>query len=220
MPSKTKVGLKAIGTQPLRGRRTWVAALLLTVMAVSAQMAAQQTPESLHFAAPVIAVTYDLERAKVANTSCGCFWLKGSSADLAVPFYRGLSIAGSFGGGHASSNQSGAGLSKISYLAGPRYTFNTSHLFRVTRGPQIFGQALFGGTHGFNGPFPIPGAIPSSANSYAMQFGGGLDLPFAGGFNLRAFDLDYVRTALPNNGTNTQNDLRVAFGVSYRFSKN
>jgi hypothetical protein len=218
MPSKWKSAIKAIETQPLCGRTMWTAAVLFGVMAASGHAAAQQqTPDKFHFGGPVVAATFDLERAKVANVACGCFWLKGGSVDLAVPFYRGLSMAGSFGGGHATSNHSGGGLSKLSYLAGPRYTFDTSHFTGVPRSPQIFGEALFGGTHGFNSTFPAPGAAPSSANSFAMQFGGGMDILLRGGFGVRAIEVDYVHTALPNNGTNTQSDLRIAFGVSYHF---
>lgn len=215
MPSKRKIAIIAIGTQWLRGRMAWIAALLLGVLAASGQAIAQQqqqAPAKFHFEAPVVAVTYDLERAKVANVGCGCFWLQGGSVDLAVPFYRGLSVAGTVGGGHATDNGSGAGLSKISYMAGPRYTFGIPRT-------QIFGEALFGGTHGFDGIFPAAGAVESSANSYAMQIGGGVDLLVHGGFGVRVFEVDYVRTALPNSGSNTQNDLRIAFGLSYHFNR-
>jgi outer membrane immunogenic protein len=214
MPSTREIAIVAIRTQRLGGRMTWTAALLLGVMAASGQAVAQQqqTPSKFHFGAPSVAVTYDFERAKVSNVSCGCFWLKGGSADLAVPFYRGLSVAGSIGGDHATGNP-GGGLSKISYMAGPRYTFGVPST-------RIFGEALFGGVHAFDGTFPATGAVPSSANSYAMQIGGGLDLMLHGGFALRAFEVDYVRTALPNNGSNTQNDLRLAFGLSYHFNVN
>jgi hypothetical protein len=30
--------------------------------------------------------------------------------------------------------------------------------------------------------------------------------------------IDYVHTSLPNNGSNSENDLRVAFGHLYRFT--
>jgi hypothetical protein len=203
----------------LNRRMMLVAALLFGVL-VPGKVVAQQSANGFHFGGPVVAVTYDLERAKVANTNCGCFWLNGGSAEVAVPFYRGLGIVGSIGGGHASSSNPGAGLSKISYFFGPRYTIDTAHL-GMTHGPQIFGQALFGGAHGFDSVFPASStAVTSSANSYAMEFGGGVDFLLHHGFGVRAFEIDYVRTALPNNGSNTQNDLRLAFGVSYHFRTN
>ena len=216
MPSKKKIAIDAIATQPLRGRMTWIAALLLGTMAASAQMSAQaRPPDKPRFDAPEIAVTYDLERAKIANIGCGCFWLQGGSVDLSVPLYKGLGVAGRFGGGDASNIKPGVNLSEFSYLAGPRYTFGGSRW----HGTEMFGEALFGGAHGFNSIFPTGGGVASTANSYAMQFGGGLDVRLSKSFGLRAFELDYVRTALPNNGTNTQNDLRLAFGLSYSFNR-
>jgi len=220
MPSRTKIAIRGIGAQPLRGsvigRLILLAALLPGAMVAPAQAAAQQAPDKVHFSAPVVAVTYDLERAKIAGTSCGCFWLQGGSAEVAVPFYKGLGVAGSFSGETASNIQPGVGLSKLSYIAGPRYTFDTSR-GRHAAGVQIFGEGLFGGAHGFSGIFPANGGVTPTANSYAMRIGGGMDIVLRNGFGVRAFEVDYVRTGLPNGGTNTQNDLRLAFGLSYRF---
>jgi len=212
MPSKRKVEVRVIG-QPLGRATRWMAMLLLGATAGSlATMQAQaQDPDKFHFSSPEVAVTYDVERAKISPINCGCFWFQGGSVDVAVPFYKGWSIAGSFEGAHASNIQPGVDSNKLSYLAGPRYT--------VGKRANIFGEALFGGVHGFDSIFPAPGAATSSANSYAMQFGGGVDIPLGGGLGLRAVQVDYVRTALPNNGTNTQNDLHLAFGISYRFNK-
>jgi hypothetical protein len=36
---------------------------------------------------------------------------------------------------------------------------------------------------------------------------------------VRAFELDYVRTNLANNGSDYQNHLRLAFGVSYHIQR-
>ena len=33
---------------------------------------------------------------------------------------------------------------------------------------------------------------------------------------VRVLELDFLRTSLPNNAANSQNDLRIAFGLSYR----
>ena len=219
MPSRKdvpmKLAAKVAGERALRGSTVFIAALLLGAMAASVQASAQQSPDKAHFSAPAVAVTYDLERAKIASVGCGCFWLQGGGVDVAVPFYRGLSLAGSFEGGHASNIKPGVNLSKISYLAGPRYTFSgrSGAMSRL----QVYGEGLFGGTHAFDGLFPVAGGVNSSANSYAMQFGGGLDVVAHNGFGVRVFEVDYVRTALANNGTNTQNDLRLAFGLSYHF---
>jgi hypothetical protein len=39
------------------------------------------------------------------------------------------------------------------------------------------------------------------------------------GFGVRAFEVDYLRTSLPNNASNSQNDLRIAFGLTYHTGK-
>jgi len=211
MPSKSDLAVEAIGKQQLYLRMTWIAvALLLGVASAPAQAAGQRQSPDLH--SPVIAVTYDLERAKAAAIGGSDFWLQGGGVDIAVPFYKGLSIAGSFSGEHASNIQPGVDLGKLSYLAGPRYTFNTPHV-------AIFGEGLFGGAHGFDSIFPVAGGSTPAANSFAMQIGGGMDIPLHKGFGIRAFEVDYVRTGLPNNGSNTQSDLRLAFGFSYHFGR-
>lgn len=50
-----------------------------------------------------------------------------------------------------------------------------------------------------------------------MQLGGGVNVALAKVYGLRVVELDYVHTNLPNNAANSQNDLRVAFGLSYRY---
>jgi hypothetical protein len=211
MSSKRKFQVEAIGRQLLDSRIRLIAALLvLGIVSTTARATAQRQSSGLR--SPIVAVTYDLERAKTAAIGGGGFWLQGGGVDVAVPFYKGLGIAGSFSGEHAANIQPGVSISKLSYLAGPRYTFGRSRF-------QVFGEGLFGGAHGFDSIFPTASGVMPTANSYAMQLGGGVDVPLRHGFGVRALELDYVRTALPNNGTNSQNDLRVAFGASYRFNR-
>ena len=198
--------------------------LLCAVLMTAAAACAQQAHSNLlpGIASADVALTYNLERAKIASSNCGCFWLNGASAEVAVPVYRGFSAAASFGGATASNIAPGVDLSKFSYVFGPRYTYNISrYTDRYTKrhAAQIFGEALFGGAHGFNSVFPAAGGSTNTANSFAMQLGGGLDVALSRGFGVRALQLDYVRTSLSNNASNTQNDFRIAFGVTYRFAK-
>jgi hypothetical protein len=53
----------------------------------------------------------------------------------------------------------------------------------------------------------------------ALDAGGGVNILFSERFGVRLLEADYVRTALPNNGSNVQNDLRVSFGVTYRLGR-
>ncbi len=58
----------------------------------------------------------------------------------------------------------------------------------------------------------------TSANSFAVQAGGGVNLYLTRSFGIRLLQADYVRTTLPNAAANTQNDLRLAFGITYHCS--
>jgi hypothetical protein len=139
-----------------------------------------------------------------------------------VTFWKGLGIAASLTGDHASNITPGVDANKITYLAGPRYTW-TAWQGDVTaadnRRLQVFGQALFGGTHSFNSYYPALPAATSSANSLAIQAGGGLNLYLTRNLGLRLLEADYVRTALPNTASNLQNDMRLSVGLTYHIGR-
>ena len=204
----------------IRNRATLLTvAALLGVLSAPAH-AQQKTMERLHFGSPEAAATFDIERAKIANSDCSCFWLRGGSGEVAVRFYPAWSLVGSFAGSHASNVQPGTDVGRLTWLIGPRFRVDGSRFtgpIASGHGSHLFGQFLAGGTHGFDGVFPTRSGVAPSANSYALEAGGGLEISQARGFNLRAFEIDYVRTALPNSATNTQNDLRLAFGLAYSF---
>lgn len=163
-----------------RGGLALTATLLLG--ASMAAFACAQTRAATSYRAwentPELALTYDLERAKIVNTSCACFWLQGGSIEAAVPLTRGFRIAGSFTGQSAANIQPGVNLSKLTYLARPRYTVSSSR-FTGHHNSKVFGDLLFGGVHGFNSVFPGSGAPAPTAKSFALQIGGGptLHLP-------------------------------------------
>jgi outer membrane protein OmpA-like peptidoglycan-associated protein len=199
----------------IRGR-----VLLLSAFMMAGTMAwGQQTPSPAK-EEPVsidLAVTYSPERTQLVPGEC-CFWLQGAGADAAVTFWKGFGIAAAVNGEHTSNYEPGWDVNKISYLAGPRYTFNawtgssgTPDRPRL----QIFLQGLAGGVHAFDGVFPSGSVLVPSANSYAIQAGGGLNLILTRHWGVRPFEADYVRTALPNGAGDAQNDLRLAAGVSY-----
>jgi outer membrane protein OmpA-like peptidoglycan-associated protein len=74
---------------------------------------------------------------------------------------------------------------------------------------------LFGGVHGFDGLYPADGGSTTSASSFAIQAGGGLNLYLTKHWGVRLLEADYVRNELPNASDGVQNDLRLAFGVTY-----
>ena len=190
-------------------------ALLMTTLLVGAQTTAPSHNISID-----AGITWSPEHARVVNQSCACFWLQGASGDASVNFYRGLGAAVELTEGTASNIQPGVNLSKFTYAAGPRYswTLGKGTGDKPAKHPaRIFGQALFGQAHGYNSVFPTPNGTVSSANSYSIDLGGGIDLALAHNFGIRLAQLDWVRTALPNTSSNTQDDLRLGFGASYRF---
>ena len=181
-------------------------------------VASAQTPSSKPSAeGPVtdVAATFTVERAKVQASACSCFWLKGGSGDAAVTFYHGLGVALNITAEHATNIVQGINLGKFSAMVGPRYTLNTGHLGRHR--VRVFGEALFGGVHGYDSLFPTSNGNVYSIGAFSMQAGVGSDVDIAHGFAIRPFEVDYVRTTLPNNGSNTQNDLRLAAGLAFRF---
>jgi len=167
-----------------------------------------------------LAITYAPERAQSVPGQC-CFWMQGGGGDAAATFWKGFGIAASLTGEHISNYLPDMAVHRIAYLAGPRYTYTawTSHAGSAagSRFIQVFGQGLFGGAHGFDGVYPSGSGTTSSASSFALQIGGGINLFFTRNLGVRLLELDYVRTALPNNAANAQEDLRLAFGVAYHF---
>jgi opacity protein-like surface antigen len=198
-------------TTTLRGCVLLVAALVLA-LAAQAQQAVTRVSTDL-------AVTYNTERAKVVSANCGCFWLQGGSVDAAVPLFRGLGAAATLAGEHTANIVPGLDLSKLAFMAGPRYSISTSRwtnrFSKLSHGTSIFGEALFGTAHGFDGSFATQSGFQNNANSLSMQFGGGLNIGLARNFGVRAIELDYVRTRFRNLADDSQNDLRLAFGVTY-----
>jgi hypothetical protein len=164
-----------------------------------------------------LAVTYTPERAQVIPNQC-CFWMQGGSVDASVTFWKRLGIAASLTGDHASDVTLGVDVNKVSYLAGPRYTYTVwAKPTGAATKPryQIFGQGLIGGVHGFDGVYPARLSTTSRANAFALQAGGGFNYYLTKHWGLRLLEVDYVRTELPNHAADLQNDLRLGFGVTY-----
>jgi hypothetical protein len=163
-----------------------------------------------------LAVTYGAERGELAPGNCGCFWLQGGGADAAVTLWKGFGITAALTGENASSNVApGVDINKIQLMAGPRYTYTAWSSAREGPRFQIFGQGLFGGVFAFNGVFPATSGAVSSASSQAVQAGSGINIFLTPHIGVRVAEADYVRNELPNNGNNTQNDLRLSAGLVF-----
>lgn len=197
--------------------------LLLGAMTFSLLTQAQQPGRRFRLPSADVAVTYNAESGKTVGSD-DRFWMQGGSLDAAFPVFHGLGVAVNLSGQHASEISSSVDLSKITFVAGPRYTFNTTRfterMLKSKRATSIFGESLFGTVHGFNGLFPsATGGTRSSANALAMQIGGGVGVSLGRGFGLRPVQVHYIYTALPNGSTDTQHDVRLGAGITYHIGR-
>ena len=195
--------------------------LLMGALNLGLMAHAELIPQ-IHLTSADVAVTYTASVAKPTQSSSS-FWMQGGGINSGFTLYHGLGLAASFIGDHNANIIPGVGITKLSYMGGPRYTYEIKDNGEKL-GTSIFGETLFGAAHAYNGVFPVtggsvPGEVKTTANAFTMQVGGGLDLTLGKRIGLRFPEIYYVRTTLPNGGSNTQNDLRLAVGVSYVFRK-
>lgn len=159
-----------------------------------------------------VGVDYNYVRANAPPGSCGCFALNGGNGWVAFNLIHSLGIVGEIASQHASNVfGSGADLTLTSYFVGPRYTLGHTRHFAP------FVQVLLGGAHASGSMAPGSSGLPGSANAFAMTAGGGLDISLTRRIALRAFEADYYLTRFDNDGSDQQNNLRIAVGVIFRF---
>jgi hypothetical protein len=159
-----------------------------------------------------MAITYTTEASKVTPGG-NTFWDQGGSIDAGIGFYRGFGLATNLTVDYASSFAPGLHLRETNIVGGPRYTYNIRP--NAKHASRLFVEAFAGGVHASGGIFPSSKGIGDRASAFAWQVGGGLDINLTKHVALRAFEADYGRTYLPNNGINVQDHLRLAIGVAY-----
>jgi len=186
-------------------------AFLCLVLASTAQ--SQGIPREANF-------RYSEQVSNAPPGTCGCFALQGAAGDLywnirqfAEGHGAGLGLTVDIGVEHTGSvNDASYGLTLTTFTAGPRF------LLLPARRLHPFAQALFGLAHSSRSQFPQGNSLESSANSFAFDLGVGADFPVNERLSVRILQLDYLRTALPNNSNNWQNNLRIGAGLTLRFS--
>jgi len=167
-----------------------------------------------------LGMTYTYKIAKLTSTHGWYFGLQGGSVDGVYwlgPRAKNLGLAFDFSGETASNISQNVNLSQVSFVAGPRYTFWKYKAPGKLSGTNVYGQALMGYVHAFNSVFPSGATVTSSANSFALQTGGGANLPLNNNWGVRLFEADYIYTQLANSYGNYQGDVRLSGGVTYRF---
>lgn len=158
-------------------------------------------------------ITYSEMHANAPVGGCGCFWINGGAGGFSVPVWRNSSAVIEAGGNHTDHiPQFNVGLSLFYGMGGIRWRVANHTRF------QPFGQALFGGVHGFDSYFPAPvGKLPTSYDtSYAGTVGGGLDIALSKHVWIRAVQADYFYSELRNLQGDRQNQIRLGAGIIFR----
>lgn len=191
-------------------------AVVVLAVGATASAAAQAGDTGEVIPRAEIAVNYSYMRANAAPGNCGCFNLNGGGTEIALRAWRSFSAVFDLTGAHAGTTSiPGQSLSLLSYTGGPRFSYPLHRGGRTRMIPFV--QGLFGAAHGFDGQFPThAGTLASSATSFALLVGGGLDLEFKHRLAVRVAQVDYGLDQLPNNVTNSENLLRVSAGVVLR----
>jgi outer membrane immunogenic protein len=161
-----------------------------------------------------VSVSYTAMVGNSPPGTCGCFLLNGGSSEGVFHVWRNVAavaqVAGNRSGQIPNSIQ---GLSLVTYMGGPRYSYLVMHRFTA------YGQFLAGGVHGFDSYFPNNDAKSTgAADSFAIAPGGGLEVGVRSWLSVRAVEAEYLMTRLPNSADTDQHNLRVSSGVVFRFS--
>ncbi len=164
-----------------------------------------------------VALNFTYKVAKISETTSR-FVLPGGSVDAAYDLggkARGLSLVAEVNGESKSAIEPNVGLTQFAVLGGARYTLHLAN--QNPHSVDLYGEVLGGGVFASNSLFPGPSSTSSSANSGALQAGGGINIRLTHCISLRLLGADFLMTQLPNVANNRQYDLRFSNGVVFRF---
>lgn len=105
---------------------------------------------------------------------------------------------------HAISSP-GQNQTLLTYMGGPRLSYRTHQLH-----PYL--QFLVGGAHGSAANLPFGTPYASSASSWALTIGGGIDVALTRHFSVRPVEAQLVRMAFPTGADNEQQHLLLGVG--------
>jgi opacity protein-like surface antigen len=195
--------------------------ILLLVVSSATFVSAQETPRAEIFGG------YSYLRFKPADTLIDGFNLNGWNASVAGNVNRWFGVVADFSGHYGTPRRFGVDtdIKTHSFLFGPRFSYRRNEKFTP------FAHALFGVT---NARGRTPG-ISSSQTGFAAAIGGGLDVRASERVAIRVVQADYLLTRLkgeeiacvfnallppcPVPQTDTQHNVRLSFGVVFRFGK-
>lgn len=153
---------------------------------------------------------YNYFHANAPPGQCGCFSLNGGSGTVLYNITPAWAGVADLTVGHATNvDNSLQNITIFDYLFGPRYTRRNSSRF------VPYGQVLLGGAkEDVNFNFTI------NRNSFGLLAGGGVTTRLNRRFGMTLVEVDWIHTRIPNAVNNSQNDTRVATGVTYHFASN
>jgi hypothetical protein len=156
------------------------------------------------------AITYENAGANLTFASPVTFQAQGGGLEASVQFRNGFAGVGSIHGFHTNESGHGVPVNVLVEAFGPRYTFQgLGKKYPV----NIFLQGLIGEANGFAGLYPNSAGALANASSFASEAGGGMDISCTPHVSVRLFQVDWVRTNLPNATSNVQNTLRLGIGL-------
>lgn len=193
------------------------ALLIGAVSAASAQTAAPTTDlgPTVSKSHPIaLSFNYTAMIGNAPPGTCGCFLLNGGSSEQVFHLWKNVAAVAQVTGSRTDTvPQAQQGLSLITYMAGPRYSFS------IARRLTIYGQVVFGGVHGFDSYFPRNDAQSTgAANSLAFAPGGGIEIGVRDWLSVRAVEAEFLVTHLPNDLNDHQHNLRMSSGIVFRLS--
>ncbi len=161
-----------------------------------------------------VSLTYSYLRANAPPGQCGCFSMNGVSGSYLYNLSDTLGVVVDAGEVQASNvRSSGLDLTLSSLHAGMRYTIRSGDGGLVS----VFGQALVGVTRASGGLAAIASAGGGATTDVSAIVGAGLTVNAGSHFAIRALEIDYFHTKVPNGSNDYQNNLRASVGVVYRF---
>jgi len=183
---------------------------------------AQVTPAGRDFSLPraEVSLAYSPTAANAGPGQCGCFFMNGASAEGNFRTYRAYTTVVDVSIAHTGQiHNTGQPFSLLMVTGGTRLNFRMGHQRDdgedTFHSLKPFVQGLAGFAHGFDSAFPDKsGFIQSSASSFALLAGIGLDYKYRKHLSFRVIQADYGYTRLPNLAGNDQNLLRISSGIT------
>ena len=152
---------------------------------------------------------YNYFHANAPPGQCGCFSLNGGSGTVVYNITSRWAAVADLTVGHATNvDNSLQNITIFNYLFGPRYTRRMESRF------VPYAQILLGGAkEDVNFEFTI------NRQSFGLLAGGGVTTPLKHRFSLTLGEVDWIHTRIPNAVNNSQNDIRIATGVTFNLSR-